>query len=420
MAQARLAGARTYYSPDWVMPNGWGTGLNFTTPRFEQFAAWVADMQEIGMPVVLNAGWWFTQNSCSVGAPSSCTPNDTSLQVYTEWISETVRELVVTRGFTNVDTLLLFTEPLSYTAGIVPANYTQQTYYFYVIRQLHNKMVADGTRSLVKFHGPNDGGLSSPSMVTALANTIDTIGDILDIYTSHDYDRPDYQSWFSMFQSATNLTAPTGKPFWVDEGGAGPEATRNGSDYGTYLAIWQAALMNAGASNSFLWLWQDQYYVWPLENVTNSDSFQNGLQRWGLQYWLPDSSGVRPAYCAYTIMTRFLRAPEGASYVSTVPVTGVTPGSVVAAAITGTEASGRPDYRAILIVNEGTTPVNVTIAIESGSPAIMSRYAYDPVNPPTGPGLVGPSASVPGSSAQITDTLPARGMAVWASPYGSC
>jgi hypothetical protein len=193
-AAARVAAVRTWYAPDWVMPGGWGTGLDFMTPRFEQFCDWISDMQSLNIPVVWNAGWWFTQNSCGTGKPANCTPSNASLAVYTKWISATARELVVNRGFKNAATLLLFTEPLSYDSGIVPPGYTQvcrvcvngiqctalhgasacmrdlcqESYYVYVIRALHERMVADGTRDLVAFMGPNGDADVAGVQVSAL------------------------------------------------------------------------------------------------------------------------------------------------------------------------------------------------------------------------------------------------------------
>lgn len=271
---ARLQSARSWYAPDFVMPQGWGNPLDFTTPRFEQYARWVGDMKALNVNVVTTAGWWFTQNACSVGLPSNCTPSNASLTVYSEWISETAKELVVNRGLDNAATFLLFTEPLSYDSGNLPAGYTQTTYYEFAVRFLHDYMVAAGTRNLVKFMAPN--GDADPAGVQAC---VDTLSDVIDIYSSHDYSKPGYAAWLSTFESYTTITGATGKPFVADEGGLNGEQNRNASDYGTYLALWQAALMNAGGSNSYLWLWQDQYYVWPLENSTNSDSFENGLHR---------------------------------------------------------------------------------------------------------------------------------------------
>lgn len=48
-------------------------------------------------------------------------------------------------------------------------------------------------------------------------------------------------------------------------GGDSDEAFRNTSNYGTYIASMHAAAFNAGISATTMWLWQDQYYVWPLQ-----------------------------------------------------------------------------------------------------------------------------------------------------------
>ena len=417
LVDSRLSGVRTWYASEWVMPNGWGTGLDFTTERFEAFANFINIMYQNNISVILNAGWWFTQCTCSPGPPSNCTPTSDSVNIYTQWISSTVKELVVNRGYTNVNTLLIFTEPFSYDSGIVPPGHTQETFYNYTIHALHQQMIQDNTRERVSFLGPNDGGLSTPAIVQALNYTVHTMNDVIDIYSSHDYDLKSYTAWYNMFLSGTSITKDTNKPFWVDEGGAGPESVRNGTDYGTYVSLWHAAAMNAGASTSWLWLFQDQYYVWPLENVTNSDSFVNGLHRWGLEFWLPDSLDVRPAYYAYTILTRFLRAPQGSTNAATVTVTGQQPDTgVISAAITG--IGNRPDYRAILLVNEGNSTININVNLvdsNSNSPTYY-RYIYDPANPPTNTQLVPSSGNYSGTG-PITDTLPPRGVVVWATTW---
>lgn len=223
----------------------------------------------------------------------------------------------------------------------------------------------------------------------------------------------------------TNPCLPcAGKPFWIDEGGAGGEDVRNASDYGTKLGLWQAAAMNAGASNTFLWLWQDQYYVWPLENATNSDSFQNGLHRWGLQYWLPDvADAARPAYYAVSTMSSFLRAPQGANYARSCTISGNTPGGIVASAVSGSASLGRPEYIALLLVNEGETAAAVTVSVmPAAATGKLCRYLYDPAAVPTDMQPLACSGSMAGlslSGGVVTDTLPARAVAVWASAWGA-
>lgn len=79
------------------------------------------------------------------------------------------------------------------------------------------------------------------------------------------YDYPDYASWHANTAANVAITAGTGKQFWLDEGGAGPESFRNSSAYGTYVGMFHAAVINGGVSTTLPWLFQDQYYTWPLE-----------------------------------------------------------------------------------------------------------------------------------------------------------
>ena len=421
MAAARLAGARTWYTSDLAMPDGWGGALNFSTPRFEMFVLSIADMQRANLTITLNVGWWFTQHTCGTGTPSNCTPTNASVDVYTAWVSASVHELIVVRGLTAIKTLLFFTEPLTYDSGNVPVGYTQQSFYAFVAQALQARMVADGTRGLVALQGPNDGSLASASGLSALNFTVSEMGDVLDAYSSHDYNLADYAAWLAAFQAARTIidAFADNKPFIVDEGGHSDEAVRNASDYGTYLALWHAAAMNGGASSTHLWLWQDQYYIWPLENATNSDSFANGLHRWGLAFWLPDSLAVRPAYYCHTILTRFLRPPPGAAVVASIQVQGSEPGTgVVGAAVSGSAGTGRPDYHAILLINEGDAAVNISLTLAGGAApdSPMTRYAYDPANVPTDGQLIGPSATFSGG-ALLLDSLPPRSVVVWTTQY---
>ena len=135
------------------------------------------------------------------GTPSTCVPNVTDVDTYTSWVSASVSELVVRRGFSNIDTLVFFTEPLSYDSGVIPPGYTQETFYAVVLRALHTRLVEDGVRSLVQIMAPNDGGISTPSMTAALQWTVSTLNDYVDVYSSHDYNMADYSAWFEVLSA---------------------------------------------------------------------------------------------------------------------------------------------------------------------------------------------------------------------------
>jgi len=180
-----------------------------------------------------------------------------------------------------------------------------------------------------------------------------------------------------------------------------------------------AAAFNAGASAVTSWLWQDQYYVWPLANATNGDSFYNGLHRWGVQPWLPYDAAVRPAYYALSALTRHFGPPPGAAAAASVTTGPASGGVAVAALKDAPNATGALGFRAVLLVNEGSTPATVSVTLSGyASAATLQRYCYDPATPPTDNQLLAPSGSYSGgggAGAPLTDTLPARGVVVWSS-----
>lgn len=76
-------------------------------------------------------------------------------------------------------------------------------------------------------------------------------------------------------------------------------------------------------------------------------------------------------------------------------------------------------FRALLIVNENAGPVNVSVALfnfvcNCGDQQ-LTRFLYDPASPPTDDELIRPSGSYDGNGAPLVDTLPAGGVAVWAT-----
>lgn len=146
------------------------------------------------------------------GTPSTCVPNASDVAIYTAWVSASVSELVVRRGFSNIDTLVFFTEPLSYNSGNVPPGYTQESFFAVVLQALHERLVADGVRSLVQIMAPNDGGIATSPMTAALQWTVDTLNDYVDVYSSHDYSLNGYASWYSVLSAGERAYAWTERP----------------------------------------------------------------------------------------------------------------------------------------------------------------------------------------------------------------
>jgi hypothetical protein len=159
----------------------------------------------------------------------------------------------------------------------------------------------------------------------------------------------------------------------------------------------------------------DQYYVWPLENSTNGDSFYNGLHRWGQQPWLPYNITVRPSYYVLATLSRHFGPRTAFGRATSVRTTGYAGGVAIAALMGNTDD---PTFRAILLINEGAAAVNVTVSLEAfgdGANGVLTRFAYDPAQVPSDNAPLPPSGSYGGSGVPLQDTLPAGAVVVWAA-----
>lgn len=414
--ESRLRIARTFYGPDWAMPGKWGAALNFSTPKFEAFCRWVGEMKELNVTVALQAGWWSPANTCTVGSPSkpgtpgACVPVPAiDLPIYSRWMSESVHELVEVRGFDNIKILVVFTEPLDYDSGTLPENTTRRGYYASAVRALHEQLKADNRRHLVQLQGPNS-ALSPSDLLFAEQE----LGGVLDIHSGHTYGLKTYKNWATAYSGAIKAVKMSGKPFIVDEGGDQDEGFRNSSGYGTYLALMHAALINSGASGSTMWLYRDQYYVWPMENSDGSDSFHHGLHMWGMEPWLVYEASVREAWYAVSMIMRHF-GPSNRGAVGTRATSGQVDGVVVA-------ALGGGCSRAVLLVNEESRAAKVDVRLagwKDGCPVVpvLKRYEYNPAQSPTDSVQIsaGEETGPSGDGALLHDTVPPGGVVVWSN-----
>lgn len=360
--------ARTWYRPDWACGDSLANPYDWDSPKMHAFYRWLAAMKERNVEVALQAGWWFTRDTY---LGSDAPDPDVDIDRYTRWVSESLYEMIIRRGFTNVRYLVLFTEPTSYASGLLPPGETQWSYYVRVVQALHHRLVAEGRRQLVQFVGPNNthGGVH-------LAEAVKDLNSVLDIYSGHDYNKKDYAEWLQVCQAMQAVVAPTGKPFWLDEYGLQDEAARLSPLYGNYLAQAVAASLNAGHQASFLWLLFDQQYVSAdssgLQHTTNEDSFYNGVHRWGTWKWPHDTlSEPRlpyPHWYAFSLLSRFLGGRDGTL------VLGVSSMEPLVVAAT------RPaswEYT-LLIINTSPTDQVFTLQFSRNLNRTLYRYQYLP------------------------------------------
>ena len=393
--------ARTWYGSDWAMPT-WGGAYDWNSTKMDAFYNWLQAMKDRGVAVSISAGWWFPQNVCSPAAPSTCTPRvPDDVDIYTRWVSDSLNELINVKGFTNVQYATLFTEPLTYLSGNLPDGYSVQSFYQYVVEHLQTQLVNDGRRGLVKLVGPNVGGLANDTGQLAFA--ANNLNDAIDIYSGHDYSLGGYGDWKALVASGISTVSATGKPFWMDEYGKQDESYRNTSDYGTYLAEADAGAMNAGVQSTLLWLYEDQYYAYPLDTITNGDSFTNGLHKWGTQPWLPSDQNVRPAWYAFSLMSRFLGGPGTKVYATTDNAGGQT-----------INATRQPDGNwTVMVINTNRDPSSIQVNFSGAINRTFYRHVYDPANVPTNHAVIGTSAVYNNVATGFGDSLPARSVAIY-------
>eukprot|EP00054_Salpingoeca_dolichothecata_P020931 m.133315 g.133315 ORF g.133315 m.133315 type:complete len:464 (-) comp23809_c0_seq1:49-1440(-) len=393
LANVRLSVARSWYGPDWAM-SSWGGPYNWTSTKMMAFYQHLAFLKEQQTDVVLQAGWWFPDNIC---APTStpCNVTQEHLKVYTEWVSNSLDQLVVKRNFTHIKYLVLFTEP---SPSLEPL-------YVSVVLALHQQLIQDGRRHLVKFLGPNVNVMSSTiNFIKELAQS--SASDVIDIFTGHTYNLNGYEDWFQLGRTIVAAIEGTNKPFMVDEGGKSDEAFRNSTNYGTYIAEYECALINAGAQTTMLWLYEDQYYVFPLEHANGHDSFYDGLHRWGTQPWLPYDVNVRPSWYSLSLMSRFLRHPNG------------TMGSVLrsprAADVALAAVVFESDMTLLAVSTNSSSPATVKVTFNPPLPhsTVFYRHLYDPASPPNDNNII-PSSATFNVIAQLEDLVPAGGVAVY-------
>jgi hypothetical protein len=356
--------ARTFYRPDWAMGDGPWLRPDWNSPKMKALYAWLADLQTIGVDVALNMGWWFPRDviwNRDQHLPTY--PDD--LHAYCRWLSASIHEIIQVRGFTNVKYLVMFTEPND-MHGNTPGAKPLWGYYKEVLQAANRQLLDDGLRQLVKIVGPN-----TSVAPTWLDKATAELNDVIDIYASHNYNFTTYQQWSDMALAIKTMVAPTGKPFWIDEYGVQDSKLRQSGQYGTVLALANAAFMNAGAQSSMLWILNDQYYPAPLKYLTNGDSFLDGKHSWGLFPWLPESRATRPAWDAFVLLSRFM-GQAGSKVVKTQGAS-----DLPIAATTGDDGGLN-----LLVVNGAPQPREVTVLFPGEVALPLYRHGYSPLANP--------------------------------------
>lgn len=164
---------------------------NWESERCKSFYAWLKRLKDRDIDVGINAGWAIPSDVFDPSHPfvepsPFAVEGDAfaSIKNYANWVSEMVHQLIEVRGFTNVVALHLFTEPRN--AVPVPPFKSSLEMWGECAKGVHEALVRDNRRNLVKLVGPNEGG--GYNMMVEVA---ESYGRYIDVYSAHQYQNAD-------------------------------------------------------------------------------------------------------------------------------------------------------------------------------------------------------------------------------------
>jgi hypothetical protein len=278
-----------------------------------------------------------------------------------------------------------------------------------VVKAIHDQLVADGRRGLVKLVGPNN-----TSGALNLTNAVNELNAQIDVFSGHNFNLADYPAWYNLCTNMMRIVSSTGKPVWMDEWGKQDEAYRQTADYGNYVAQGVAAALNAGLQNPQIWLLFDQQYIsadWTVGNNWNdSDSFYNGVHRWGFAKWPHDSisnpTRPYPAWYAYSLMTKYLGGRDGTQVFRTTNSNGVFISAV----------RQPSDDWSFLVVNTNTATRSIQVNLNTNLNRTLCRYLFNPslIVPTESATLIGAQQTI-SATTNFTDSLPSRAVALYST-----
>lgn len=184
-ADMKLKLARTFYGW-WAWDEKTNT-WDWDNEIMTVFYKWLQRMKDGGVTVALNTGW------CSPGDINSTSWNgkspftvegdwEQSKKNYGDWVSETVKQLIIKRGFTNIKIFVMFTEP-QHKSGVLDEKSAYECW-LEGVKAAHNALVRDGLRDKIKLMGPNEGSTITSEMLHWAA---EHAKEYIDIYSSHTY-----------------------------------------------------------------------------------------------------------------------------------------------------------------------------------------------------------------------------------------
>ncbi len=187
--------ARTFYG--WVNWDEEKQEFDWTHPDFLAFCKWVERMKVRGIDVAMNFGSIPDIMSQGWRGKSPFTVKDdlkTSIDNYTAWVSENLRQIIELRGLTNLKYILYFTEPQNYGYGAQPVPKGAKDPYdvwYQASKGLEERLKADGWWDRVTVVGPQE---LFPDDAPMMKWVKENHPDMVAAYSSH------YYSWLVLDQ----------------------------------------------------------------------------------------------------------------------------------------------------------------------------------------------------------------------------
>ncbi|MBW9155643.1 hypothetical protein [Clostridium tagluense] len=355
--------ARTWYRPDFACGDDLMNNFDWNSVKMKAFYSWCQKMKDRNVDIAINP-WWSSGTNADVWWGGQSYQWKVYLPRFSEWLSESINQLVNVRGFTNIKYVMLLTEgSQGYLDTEKPSGFLSLwDWHRNIIKEVHIKLVEDNRRNLVKIVGPNNGngGEHFEEALLGCSNEID-------ILSGHNYDLHDYNAWYDEAKKMVDYAKLINKPMWFDEYGETDKNLRSSPLYGNYIAQAVAGFMNAGCATSMLWLLFDQGYPYPLDKISNKDSFYNGIHEWGTTYWLPESMEPRPSFYAFSMISKLMGGTGTKVYETT------------CSSDVYISASKQLDENwSFLIVNGSNLEKDISVNLSIDINKKLYRYLYDP------------------------------------------
>lgn len=416
LADMKVSVIRTQYRFDYAFDfdkKQW----NWESENMKGFYTFMDEMQKRGISVAIQIGY-FDNDVLKEGNPFDVLSGgntEKKYSLYGEWVAESVKQIRA-HGAKNLDYLVAFTEPCqpwTEKEKTVEKAAEKMAVWKKSLLAADSALKKSGIRDTVKIIGPN---AANNQFLLDYAVQDKEVSAALDIFSLHTYvtgatmyDDTYYQWYEDFMQPMKEAVKETGKEIWMDEWNFklsnDPEETRLDNTWlGTQNAIGMIAGMNAGLQTMLRWTLADQ--KWPYENQTAGDGWQDGVQRCGITPNLLTSSIPRPAYYAYSLISKYTNGKNVKVY----------------------KGNGREQVYltacqlddgnwTVIVANSSIVEKEFNISFKKELGVSLYRHTYNPqtVKPTPTAHIADPDKGFSNVKSSLSDKIPAGGVYVYTS-----